>query len=93
MQNQTNMEEQVNHPAHYLKDGKECIDCMEQELGIVTAIGFCLGNAYKYEWRAGLKQGNSAEQDLSKAEWYKKKAKELLVKVHMPEYNQTINLL
>ena len=71
------MKEQVNHPSHYLKGGKECIDCMVEEFGAKAVINFCLCNAYKYKWRAGLKEGNSAMQDLAKAEWYLNKAKEL----------------
>ena len=71
------MSEQVNHPSHYLKGGKECIDCMVEEFGAKAVINFCLCNAYKYKWRAGLKEGNSAMQDLAKAEWYLNKAKEL----------------
>lgn len=71
------MKEQVNHPSHYLKGGKECIDCMVEEFGAKAVINFCLCNAYKYKWRAGLKEGNSAMQDIAKAEWYLNKAKEL----------------
>ena len=71
------MSEQVNHPEHYLKNGKECIDCMIEEYGAEAVINFCICNAYKYKWRAGLKEGNSKEQDLAKAEWYLNKAKEL----------------
>ena len=32
-------------------------------------MNFCLGNAVKYIWRAGLKE-DSKEQDLRKAIWY-----------------------
>ena len=69
--------EQVNQPAHYMKGGKECIDCMIEEFGVEAVIAFCKCNEYKYKWRAGLKDGNSAEQDLAKANWYKNKAAEL----------------
>jgi hypothetical protein len=31
---------------------------------------FNLGNAFKYVWRAGRKNGNSLEKDYSKAIWY-----------------------
>lgn len=53
----------VNHPAHYTShpSGVECIQITEH-------MGFCLGNAVKYIWRADLK-GNSIE-DLKKAAWY-----------------------
>lgn len=71
------MSEQVNHPAHYQKNGRECIDVMIEKFGTEAVINFCECNQFKYEWRAGMKEGNSAEQDLAKAEWYKNKAKEL----------------
>ena len=71
------MSEQVNHPAHYQKNGRECIDVMLEEYGVNAVINFCQCNAFKYQWRAGLKEGNSKEQDMAKAEWYLNKAKEL----------------
>jgi len=53
----------VNHPAHYNRhpSGIECIQVIEH-------MGFCLGNAMKYIWRADLK--NDAIEDLQKAVWY-----------------------
>ena len=65
------MSDAVNHPAHYNVAGKrECIVAMREDYGeIVTAI-FCLTNAYKYLYRAGMKDGNSQEQDIAKAKWY-----------------------
>lgn len=53
----------VNHPAHYTQhpSGIECIQITEH-------MGFCLGNAIKYIWRAELK-GRDIE-DLKKAVWY-----------------------
>lgn len=52
----------VNQPDHYTKhpSGIECIE-------VTKHFNFCLGNAIKYIWRAGLKEGNSKEQDLRKA--------------------------
>lgn len=57
------MNDPVTHPAHYTQhpSGVECID-------ITKHMGFCLGNAVKYIWRADLK-GNAIE-DLQKAAWY-----------------------
>ena len=54
----------VNHPSHYTghPSGVECIQVTEH-------MNFCLGNAVKYIWRAGLKSDNPAE-DLRKARWY-----------------------
>lgn len=53
----------VRNPSHYNShpSGIECIEITED-------MTFCLGNATKYIWRAGLKQ--SAVQDLQKAIWY-----------------------
>lgn len=52
----------VNHPPHYTAhpSGVECIQITEH-------MGFCLGNAMKYLWRADLKNG---VEDLKKARWY-----------------------
>lgn len=53
----------VNHPKHYTQhpSGVECIQITEH-------MGFCLGNAVKYIWRADLK--HDAIEDLEKAKWY-----------------------
>lgn len=52
----------VDHPKHYNchPSGIECIQITEY-------MGFCLGNAIKYIWRADLKNGL---EDLEKAIWY-----------------------
>lgn len=68
--NNKNKKEQVNHPAHYQKNGKECIEVMEEEFGPKAVYWFCMLNSFKYCWRAGEKDGNSTEQDLAKAKWY-----------------------
>jgi hypothetical protein len=57
----------VNHPSHYTShpSGVECITITEHH-------NFCVGNAMKYLWRAGLK-GDAPEkwlEDLKKARWY-----------------------
>ena len=53
----------VNHPKHYTShpSGVECITITEH-------MGFNLGNALKYIWRADLKA--DAIEDLRKARWY-----------------------
>lgn len=55
----------VNHPSHYTThpSGVECI-------AIVEHMTFNIGNATKYLWRAGLKDGSSTLEDLEKAKWY-----------------------
>lgn len=57
------MTDPVNHPPHYTAhpSGVECIQITEH-------MGFCLGNAVKYLWRADLK--GDAIEDLRKARWY-----------------------
>lgn len=62
--------EQVNHPAHYQKNGKECIEVMEEQFGPKAVYWFCVLNAFKYKWRAGYKAGNDYDQDQAKAKWY-----------------------
>lgn len=56
------MTDAVNHPPHYTAhpSGVECIQITEH-------MGFCLGNAVKYIWRADLK--GDAIEDLRKARW------------------------
>lgn len=58
------MHDPVNHPKHYTAhpSGVECIQITEH-------MGFNLGNAVKYIWRADLKH-DTPIQDLEKARWY-----------------------
>lgn len=68
--------------SHYNKEGrKECIDEMIDKFGLMNVAVFCMINAYKYEYRMGLKEGNSKELDEYKMNWYNEKAKELIKKV------------
>lgn len=63
--------EKVNHPNHYnIKGKKECIEQMREDYGDTITSIFCLTNAYKYLYRAGEKFGESARDDIAKAEWY-----------------------
>ena len=59
----SNQFDEVNHPQHYTShpSGVECI-------AITQHMGFNLGNAMKYIWRADEK--GKAIQDLEKAKWY-----------------------
>lgn len=68
-------EDMVNHPKHYSSKFK----CRELEcLNITQHLPFCLGNAFKYVWRAGDKGGyEKALEDLDKAMFYLKRAKEV----------------
>lgn len=73
--------DKVNHPSHYQKGGKECIQVMLETFGIQAVINFCELNAFKYEWRAGMKQGESTSDDLNKAEWYRNYKDNLIKKI------------
>jgi hypothetical protein len=57
------MQDPIN-PPHYRShpSGIEAIQVTEH-------MNFCLGNAVKYIWRAGLKADDPI-QDLQKAKWY-----------------------
>lgn len=66
--------EVVNHPAHYAHGDIECIDAMYSAFGVDAVAHFCLLNAFKYIWRAEHKNGI---EDISKAEWYLNKYKEV----------------
>ena len=57
------MSDPVNHPSHYTShpSGIECIQITEH-------MGFNMGNALKYVWRADLK--NDAIEDMRKAIFY-----------------------
>jgi hypothetical protein len=66
----------VNHPTHYTSDpsGIECIQ-------ITRHRTFNIGNAFKYLWRAGLKDEAATIQDLEKAIFYIKDEIERLKKL------------
>ena len=57
--------DQVNHPQHYTSDpsGVECIQ-------VTRHRNFNIGNAFKYLWRAGLKNEETHVEDLKKAIFY-----------------------
>lgn len=59
------MADMVHHPPHYgaHPSGVECIQITEH-------MNFCIGNAVKYLWRAGQKEGVDPIMDLQKAVWY-----------------------
>ena len=60
---ESNMEKDALNPSHY-KSHPSGIECIE----ITKHMGFLDGNAFKYLWRAGLK--DDKVQDLKKAIWY-----------------------
>ena len=63
------MTDMVNNPPHYQDaSGIQCIE-------VTKFLGFCDGNCFKYLYRAGQK-GDEIE-DLEKAKWYAKQAKDM----------------
>ncbi len=64
------MSDPINHPAHYCSSAAHCSECGNgiECIDVAEHMGFNLGNALKYLWRADLK-GDPLE-NLSKAIWY-----------------------
>ncbi len=65
----------VNHPKHYQNGLTVEVECIM----FSRHLGFTLGNAFKYVWRAGMK--DDIKQDIQKALWYLDDANEFDVKV------------
>ena len=59
------------NPKHYTShpSGIECIE-------VTQHMNFNLGNAVKYIWRNGLKDGEPSLDDLDKAIWYLNKERQ-----------------
>ena len=72
------MHDPVNRPKHYTShpSGVDCIQITEH-------MGFNLGNAIKYIWRADLK--NDSIGDIRKAVWYVQRELQKREKVTDPE--------
>lgn len=65
--NVTKQADMVNHPPHYKAGPFECLEVIE-----ALDLGYHLGNALKYLWRAGRKDDRL--QDLLKAKFYVERA-------------------
>ena len=61
------MSDNVNHPAHYVSGGIECIDALQAQMTPEEFRGYLKGNVLKYLWRERQK-GNI--ESLLKAQWY-----------------------
>lgn len=61
-------DDMVNHPNHYANYDVECIDVIEMIPHLKD--NYHLGCAFKYLWRAGVKDESAFEQDIQKAIWY-----------------------
>ena len=70
------MVDMINHPTHYETGKYECIDVMQEAIGIEDVKGFCLCNAFKYIYRCSKKNQTPVE-DVKKAVWYLNKFLEL----------------
>lgn len=64
----------VNHPGHYETGKFECIEVMQEALGVDAVKDFCICNAFKYLYRHKRKNGL---EDIKKAKWYIDKLLEL----------------
>ena len=60
-------EDVVNHPSHYESGKFECIEVMEEVMGVEAVKNFCICNAFKYLYRHKRKNGL---EDIKKAKWY-----------------------
>lgn len=56
---------------HYINDAMQPIEIMQMTFSYEEMLGFLKGNIIKYSFRAGKKQGESAEKDLNKVKQYK----------------------
>jgi hypothetical protein len=65
------------NPNHYKGFTKETIDMMVDIWGKENVAIHCEITAFKYKMRVGSKPNQSIEQEISKANWYLNKAKEL----------------
>ncbi len=69
----------VNHPKHYQNGLTVEVECIM----FSRHLGFALGNAFKYVWRAGMK--DDTKQDIQKALWYLDDASAFSTKCCKPE--------
>lgn len=70
------MKDNVNHPGHCETGKYECIEVMQEAIGVEETKGFCLCNAFKYIYRCKSKHSSPVE-DVKKAVWYLNKFLEL----------------
>ena len=70
------MNDPVNHPSHYESGKFECIEVMQEAIGLQATKDFCLCNAFKYIYRCNAKHATPIE-DVKKAIWYLNKFLEL----------------
>jgi len=61
------VDDNVNHPAHYTMGRIETIEAISAALGDEGFQSYCAGNVLKYVWRYRHKGG---KESLEKARWY-----------------------
>jgi len=69
------MSDPVNQPSHYVVGGLEMFETFRTVYGDEAALGFALGNVFKYSWRAANKNAKHKDkvkqiEDLRKAAKY-----------------------
>lgn len=74
----------VYNPDYYRTGKIEVADFIEDK-----GFDFFLGNVVKYVSRAGKKEGNSAIQDLKKAQWYLTREIEILSGCRHSDWNES----
>lgn len=67
-ENNADICDSVNHPAHYTSGDIECIDAIENSMSHVEFEGYLKGSVFKYLWR--YRNKNALIKDLKKAQWY-----------------------
>lgn len=72
-------DEKIDHPSHYNQhpSGVEAIVICEH-------MGFNIGNAIKYLFRAGHKDATPTDDDLRKSIWYIERERQRLAKSRTP---------
>lgn len=71
----------INHPSHYVDQS-----IVIEPIDLCERLPFCLGNALKYVFRAGHKDGSSELEDLKKALWYLERYKRSPGALDIDEY-------
>lgn len=66
------------NPEHYSYGGIQPYEFMKMKFTPEEYRGFLKGNIIKYIARAGYKQGEAADKDAKKAQWYTEKLVEFL---------------
>jgi hypothetical protein len=74
----TEIENNINAPAHYRQGAIECIDAIESALTPEEFRGYLKGNVIKYTWRLGHK--DDPAQEAGKMVWYGQRLQTTLIK-------------